>query len=313
MKASSTTEKSIASSTLIVPRPRSEWIAVARRFLQLLLAPQTLWALLLIPLSVVLYQTAVQLEMPLARILLRHAPLLGLMVVAALGLVFRERWRARAERFFFHSQPHQEQLLAALLEQMENFPEVAEVIYHTCQGLNEVYQATPIHFFFRAAETRDLKLVYSYGAASEVILIPEDARLRTLLKREGQALEYPFAPGVSLPPTEQDWLERLQARMLVPMTGKDHRLLGLITLSEKRSAPPYNPQDYLLLQAISEQITQRMEQEQQRHQTYEQAKAPLATLARLEAEMQKRLQATQVAEATATEQAPQPNETPQWI
>ncbi len=313
MKASTTTEKPIASSTLIVPRPRSEWIGVARRLLQFLLAPQTLWTLLLIPLGVVLYKIAVQYELPLTTILLNHVPLLVLIAFAALGLWFGARWRARAERFFFDAQPQQEQLLAALLDQMANFHEVAEVIYHTCQILNEVYQATPIHFFFRAAETRDLKLVYSYGAATEIIRIPEEARLRALLKREGQALEYPFAPSADLPPSEQLWLEQLQARMLVPMTGKAHRLLGLITLGEPRSTQAYSPNDYLLLEAIGAQIARRLELEEQRHQTHEQAKAPLATLARLEAEMQKRLRAAQAAEAKAASSSNQPDEKPQWI
>ena len=315
MKASTTTDKSIASSTLIVPRPRSELIGGGRRLLQFLLTPTTLWALLLIPLGIVLYKIAVQFELPLATILLNHTPLLVLIAVAALGLGFGARWQARIERWVASTQPQQELLLASLLNQLADFHEVAEVIYYTCQVLNEAYHATPIHFFFRAAETRDLKLVYSYGAATEVILIPEDAKLRTLLKREGQVLAYPFAPGIELPPTEQSWLERLQARLLVPITGKDRRLLGLITLSESRSTSAYGPNDALLLEAVGARIARRLEVEEQRHQTREQAKAPLATLARLEAEMQKRLQAAQTVEKNPLKQtaAAPANEKPQWI
>ncbi|HEX4950807.1 MAG TPA: hypothetical protein VFZ34_29365 [Blastocatellia bacterium] len=284
MKASTTTEKPI-SPTLIVPRPRSEMSSALYHLLQFLLAPQTLWALLLVPLGIVLYQVATQFEQPLSSILLRQTPLWVLLASAALALGVRERLRMSLKKFFSPPQQQEELLLSALLEQMENFDKLSEAIYRTCQTLNEAYQATPIHFFFRAPDTRDLKLVYSYGAATEIILIPEETRLRTLLKREGQPVEYPFAPEAALPPTEQNWLERLQARMLVPVTGKDHRLLGLITLGERRTGDGYQPQDGLLLAAIGHQIAGRIEQEERRNQIQEQAKAPLATLARLEAEM----------------------------
>lgn len=283
MKASITTEKPIVS-TLIVPRPHSELIVALRRILQFLLAPQVLWGLLLVPLGIVLYQVATQFDLPLASVLVRQSPLLVFTAIAAFVLSISTWLRASLDRLFLGPQEQQEDLLSSLLEQMGNFDKLAEAIYHSCQVLNEAYQATPIHFFFRAADTRDLKLVYSYGAATEIILIPEDARLRGLLKREGQPLAYPFAPGVQVPTTEQAWLERLEARMLVPMTGKDHRLLGLITLGERRTAPVYTPRDYLLLAAIGQQIARRMELEERRNQIQEQAKAPLAMLARLEAE-----------------------------
>ncbi len=282
MKASTTTDKPIASSTLIVPRPRSEMFGVTRRIIQLLLAPVTLQVLLLLPLGIVLYKIAVHFELPLKGILLNHAPLLLLSVGAGFGLRFGAQLRASADRFFFSETHHQEQLVLSLLEQIPNFSDLSEVIYHTCQTLNEAYQATPIHFFFRA--TRELKLVYSYGGATEVMRIPEEARLRSIFKREGRAFEYPLHAGLELPPLEQAWLERLQARLLVPMTGKDRRVLGLITLGEKRSAQPYSANDYVLLDAIGEQIARRIEREEIRTQINEQSKAPLATLARLEAE-----------------------------
>ena len=283
MKASTTTDKPIAAATLIVPRPRSEMFGVMRRSIQLLFAPVTLQVLLLMPLGIVLYKIAVHFELPLKGILLNHAPLLLLSVGAAVGLRFGAQLRAGADRFFFSETHHREQLLLSLLEKITNFNDLSEVIYHTCQTLNEAYQATPIHFFFRA--TRELKLVYSYGGATEVLQIPEEARLRSILKREGRAFEYPF-DGLQLPPPEQAWLERLQARLLVPLTGKDRRVLGLITLGEKRSAQPYSANDYMLLDAIGEQIARRIEREEIRTQINEQAKAPLATLARLEAERQ---------------------------
>lgn len=284
MKASTTTEKPIVSSALIVPRPRSELLGMTRRILHLLLAPITLWVLLLTPLSIVLYKIAVHFELPLTGLLLHYTPLLMLSVGAALGLRFGARLRAGVDRFFFSETHHQEQLLLSLLERIPNFSELSEVIYYTCQTLNEAYQSMPIHFFFRA--TRELKLVYSYGGATEVVRIPETARLRSVLKREGRAVEYPFA-GLPLPPPEQAWLEQLQARLLVPLTGKDRRVLGLITLGEKRSAQPYSANDYVLLSAIGEQIAQRLEREEIRIKVNEQSKAPLATLARLEAERKK--------------------------
>lgn len=290
MKASTTTEKPIASSTLIVPRPRSEMFGVTRRIIQFLLAPNTLRALLIVPLGIVIYKIAAHFELPLKGILFNHIPLLLLSSAAALGLRFAPQLRARADRFFFHETHQQEQSVLSLLEQLPNFGELSEVIYHTCQTLNEAYQATPMHFFFRA--TRELKLVYSYGGATEVTQIPEEARLRNLLKREGRTIEYPLQIAQQLPPSEQAWLEQLQARLLIPVTGKDRRVLGLITLGEKRSAQAYSANDYMLLDAIGEHLARRLEREEIRTRIQQQSKAPLATLARLEAERAKPAPAT---------------------
>ena len=283
-----TTEKPVASSTLIVPRPHSEVRSLTRRLLQFLLKKETLWVLVLGPLSFVLYQIAVHYEASLREMFLRYAPLLVLSAGAAGGLWFGKRLRAGVDRLFFKEQHHQEHLLLTLLEQIGSCGEVAEVIYHVSQSLYEAYQATPIHFFFRAEETRALKLVYSYGGVTEVHFIPEESRLRSWLKREGQPLDSLAQPDFYLPRQEQQWLEALQAQVLVPMLGKDRRLLGVITLGSKRSGQPYSANDYVLLNALAAEVARRMEWEGVRSQTQQQSQAPLAALARLEEEMKQR-------------------------
>lgn len=317
MKAPMSTEKTITSPTLVVPRPRSEWLGITRQVVQFILTPRVLWIFLVIPLGMVLYKIAIHFETPLAVILRDHLPLLALSVLATLGLVFGARLRTRVDQLFFSQQRQQEELLVSLLDQIANFNEVSEVIYHTCRVLNEAYQATPIHFFFRVRETRALKLAYSYGAATEILWLSEDSQLRPLLKREEGVLEYPLHPGLELPPSEQAWLEQLQARMLVPLRGKDHRLRGLITLGQNQRGAGYSPNDQLLLAAIGEQIIQRLEQEEKRHQINEQAKVPLATLARLEADLKKQLATTQTDVAQplhhSEEGNPKANKIPLWI
>jgi hypothetical protein len=321
MKASTTTEKTIASSTMIASRPRSEMFDVARRIIQFLLAPLTLRTLLIVPVGFVLYKLAVHFDRPLKGLLLDNLPLLLVSFIAAIGLRFGAQLRERAERIFFSETHHQEQLMVSLVEQLANFHDLSEVIYHTCQTLNRAYQPTPIHVFFRT--TRELKLVYSYGGATEVKLIPEEARLRRLLKREGRAFEYLPDAELSLPPQEQAWLAELQARVLIPLTGKDQRVLGLITLGEKRLSQPYTASDYALLDAIGEHLARRIEREEIRNQVNQQSNAPLATLARLEAEIKQQPPRQLPTSATsslhapddlqATNTSPVEEETPSWI
>lgn len=282
---------------------------VTRRIIQFLLAPNTLRALLIVPLCIVVYKIAAHFELSLKSILFNHIPLLLLSLAAAFALRFSSQLRARTDRFFFHETHQQEQLVMSLLEQIPNLGELSEVIYHTCQTLNEAYQATPMHFFFRA--TRELKLVYSYGGATEVMQIPEEARLRNLLKREGRTIEYPFQMEQQLPPSEQAWLDQLQARLLIPVMGKDRRVLGLITLGEKRSALAYSANDYVLLNAIGGHLARRLEREEIRTQIQLQSNAPLATLARLEAERNKPAPATPA--ELAEEPAPNSQATTQPI
>jgi phosphoserine phosphatase RsbU/P len=73
---------------------------------------------------------------------------------------------------------------------------------------------------------------------------------RPLRVRLEDETSWAYHDGVSA--EERRQLERLRARLLLPLTARD-RLLGLISLGEKRSEEPYSPTDLRLLASVATQ------------------------------------------------------------
>ena len=58
----------------------------------------------------------------------------------------------------------------------------------------------------------------------------------------------------SLPAADRTWLAEAGVRLIVPITGGDRQLVGLLMLGDQKSDEPYSADDLTLLQAIARQI-----------------------------------------------------------
>src|SRR5215472_16777906 len=66
--------------------------------------------------------------------------------------------------------------------------------------------------------------------------------------------DFPLSRASELPAEEQVWLEQLEARLIVPITGGRQKLIGVLLLGEKRSEEPYTGTDRNLVEAIAAQM-----------------------------------------------------------
>jgi serine/threonine protein kinase len=74
------------------------------------------------------------------------------------------------------------------------------------------------------------------------------------MQRQRDAQNFPLPPSSGLPESETAWLTGLGVNLIVPMSGADGRMAGLLLLGEKKSEEPYTPNDRKLLQAITSQM-----------------------------------------------------------
>ena len=111
-----------------------------------------------------------------------------------------------------------------------------------------------IYLFYRDEEKRDFSLGYSSGGTSRELRIPEDFRLLRFMEDCGSAQEFPLPQKNNLPQSEKDWLTNLGTSLMVPMTGTDERLAGLLLLGPKKSEVPYTKSDRELLETLADQI-----------------------------------------------------------
>jgi hypothetical protein len=174
----------------------------------------------------------------------------------------------------------QEQILLSLTDEVQHVASVNEISRIVSTDLHEAFHPKSTHVFYRQRHSRDLTLGHSTGVALKEEQIPEQSVLLRLVEAYGKAVDYP-EDLAGLPPDEQAWLDRLAARLIVPLNGRDHRLLGLLVLGEKKSEEPYTPHDRKLLQALTNQIALVYENARLKDRVEQSQKVQREVLARL--------------------------------
>ena len=174
----------------------------------------------------------------------------------------------------------QEQILLSLTDEVQRVSSIADVSRIVSTDLHEAFHPKSTHVFYRQRHSRDLTLGHSTGVAPREEQIPEGSVLLRLVEAYGKAVDYP-EDLAGLPPSERGWLDRLAARLIVPLIGRDHRLLGLLVLGEKKSEEPYTPRDRKLLQALTNQIALVYENARLKDRVEQSAKVQREVLARL--------------------------------
>lgn len=138
-----------------------------------------------------------------------------------------------------------------------------------------------LYVFYRG-EKRDLQLGYSSGGQSHNLRITEESELLRLMERERSAQDFPLPPESSLSEDESAWLTGLGINLIVPMSGTDGRLAGLLLLGEKKSEEPYTQNDRKLLEAITAQMAVVYENVWLKEQAAKEQKIKHEVLARFE-------------------------------
>jgi hypothetical protein len=174
----------------------------------------------------------------------------------------------------------QERILLGLTDEVQRVTSIADVSRIVSTDLHEAFHPKSTHVFYRQSHSRDLTLGHSTGVAPREEQIPENSILLRLVEAYGKAVDYP-EDLAGLPPSEREWLDHLEASLIVPLTGRDHRLLGLLVLGEKKSEEPYTPHDRALLGALTNQIALVYENARLKDRVEQSAKVQREVLARL--------------------------------
>ena len=141
--------------------------------------------------------------------------------------------------------------LTSRLQEAGSMEKISELI---SRDLNRAFQTKCNYVFFREESSSDLTSVHSSGARVGVENIPESYEILRIANRKGEALVFPEDLADLLPVEEKRWLERLRANLIVPVTGSEHRLIGLLILGMKASEEPYIAYDFELLRSLAGQI-----------------------------------------------------------
>ncbi len=229
---------------------------IIRRSVQYLFAKNALRVLIALPVIGLAANILANPNRSLTDILLRNSLYFYLLVIiaATLGLKFRKPLGLWIDRRFFREAYNQEKLLRELTDDIKRLDSMAEMSKRVNEQVERALHPERLYLFYREEGGRDLSLSYTSSETSEKLRIGEESRLLRFMEDQGRAQDFPFSEKNNLPASEKSWLGELGTRLIVPMTGTDERLAGLLLLGEKKSEVPYTARDRELLEALASQI-----------------------------------------------------------
>lgn len=255
---------------------------VIRRGLQHLFAKQILRLILALPLAALAWTVILNRDRPLTAILSNNPLLLLLIAAAGLSLKFRRQLTQWIDRRFFREAYNQERILLNLIDQIKELDSMPELSRLVSREVEASMHPERVYVFYRGDEKRDLTLGYSSGGQSQDLRIAEESELLHWMRGHRGAQDFPPPLHNGLPQHASAWLAQLDVNLIVPMSGADDRLTGLLLLGEKKSEEPYTPNDRQLLQAITSQMAVVYENVWLKEQAAKERKIKHEVLARFE-------------------------------
>jgi GAF domain-containing protein len=245
---------------------------VLRQSLQYALARKTLTVLVLLPILALVISLIQQRDRPLATIISGQPMfyLVGL-VLAGLGLRYRERAEAWVDLHFFREEYDAREILVSLAGRVPYETDPRDLVALVIQQIDSALHPDCVAVLAGEGSTDSMASPAAGSdpgmlepvAASRVTPIPLrfDTALVTLLRWSDKPLEVFLddeeSPVARLPQADRVWLTATKAQLLVPIFagGSDPRpFVGLIVLGRKRSEEPYTTEDRQLLSGIATQM-----------------------------------------------------------
>ena len=184
-------------------------------------------------------------------------PLPGqLLVVAAFGAAVvwagrqaHKRVGRKIDRAFFRSTYDGRRILEDLAEKARRATTQDDLATEITQRVNEALEPRWIAVYF---ETQEGTLRRTGSTVSNVpSILSTDSPLMEKIRSEGRPWEVP--PPESGRREGLDTLAQLEAECVVPLLGRDSRMIGLLVLGARRSEEAYSGEDKRLLASVGNQ------------------------------------------------------------
>lgn len=258
---------------------------LVRSGLQYLLARTGLRILLALPIALLVLSILLNPNRTIAQIITQGSGWLNLVLIGGIGatLYWRRRLKNWLDRRFFREDYQQEQVLVHLIDEVRGRDSVAEIAQLVTARIDSVLHPAALHIFYRAKEDSDFvsgrsasqsAAQSSSRSSSHQVLseqqtlarVPDDlgdaptqqhlSQQEMLLRMlDGSKAIRDFPSDLDqLPESERSWLENLNVRLIVPITGTRDRLVGVLLLGARMSDEPYSTTDRRLLEGIAAQI-----------------------------------------------------------
>lgn len=223
--------------------------------IQHMLAKNVLRAAVALPAVLIIYAVVANPNRTVSEIIFSGSGRLQAVVLAlaGAGLRFRTPLGAAIDRRFFRTAYDQEIILLRLVDSIKQLDSLTEISAMVSREIDAALHVTRLLVVYRSRGDRSLSIGYTsvgdagvIGIATASPLIEDMASAPSVRSRDDVVSR--------CGPDQAAWLERLQIELLVPITGLDRTLFGLLFVGEKRSEEPYTSKDRNLLQMVASQV-----------------------------------------------------------
>jgi len=179
-------------------------------------------------------------------------------IVAGLGLQkFNDGLRTFTDRRFFRDAARAEQILATLSDEVRSMVETRPLLERVASKIGEALFVPRVAVLLQDGGVYRPAYAIGYAAAPSVELA-DTAETIQRLRRDPEPErvyfddEKSWVNSAGLTEQERAKLEELAPQLLLPLSVKE-RLLGVISLGQKRSEEPYSGTDVRLLKSVAAQ------------------------------------------------------------
>lgn len=190
----------------------------------------------------------------------------GFAAAAALQSL-RQRLARWIDRRFFRDAYDAERLMSELSEQVRTIVDPTSLLKTVSERIAETMYVTRVAFFLPNGGPFRPAYALGYDSQPDVAFPAESGMVRRIGEVAAPARVYLDDeqswlyqdPRISA--EEREWLMRLDAQLLLPLSVKD-RLVGFLSLGQKRSEEPYSGADIRLLSSVAAQTGLALENSQ---------------------------------------------------
>ncbi len=194
------------------------------------------------------------------------AIVLGFAVVLLLQRL-RQRLAHWIDRRFFREAYDAERVLSDLSEQVRTIVDPNSLLQTVSERISETLYVPRVAFFLPAGGPFRAAFSLGYESRPEVAFPRESGTVRHIEEHPAPAEVYLdddqswIYQDPRMSAEEREWLVRLESQLLLPLAVKD-RLLGFLSLGQKKSEEPFSGSDIRLLSSVAAQTGLALENSQ---------------------------------------------------
>lgn len=236
---------------------------VVRQSVQYAFARGVIGSIVALPAILFAWRTWEDRNLTVTELLFRNSGYLVLAFVAIVALLFRTRLISMIDRRFFREAYDTEQILLGLIEAIRTADSIEDVSTMASERIEEALHPQCCYVVFRDRDSRNLQVTYSSGERSNDFKLSRESSILRILEGE-RAAQTVDTLRDRLPEGDPDVLDEYGIELVVPVTGRGGRSVGVVLLGAKASEEPFSNRDRRLLESVAAQMAIIFENEQLR-------------------------------------------------